>query len=216
MDFKVAVFDLDGTLLDTLEDLTRAVNKVLERHDFPQHPSSVYKHYIGDGMGKLVERSLPENYRTGKFVEECLEKVRHEYAQGWDLSTEPYPGIPELLTALQQRGVKLAILSNKKKEFIQLTVDKFLSQWKFEVIIGDEEAFPRKPEPDGAYHIARTLNLTPEEMVYVGDTGTDMQTGVNAGMFTVGALWGFRDYEELKVNGADLLIERPEDLLQLF
>lgn len=216
MDFKAVIFDLDGTLLDTFEDIAQAMNRVLESLDLPQHPPSSYRELIGDGMAKLVERALPEDYRTGIFIQECLEKLRYEYGRGWDVNTHPYPGIPELLTFLKKRGIRLAILSNKKKEFIQLTIDKFLSHWKFEVIIGDEEAFPRKPEPDGAYHIARTFNLHPEKIVYVGDTGTDMQTGVNAGMFTVGALWGFRDYEELRENGADLLIEKPEDLLPLF
>lgn len=214
--FKAVVFDLDGTLLDTIKDIANAMNLVLSRYNFPVHDLNSYRFFIGSGIAKLVERALPsdisESAKYPKLVEEFLE----EYALHLDKFTAPYEGIVELLDELTKLGVPLAILSNKADEFMDEVVSNYFSRWSFSVVFGARYGMPTKPDPYSAFEIAEIMKLQPSEMVYLGDSDIDMQTAVNAGMYGVGAAWGFRSAEELSANGANLVIQHPSELLNLF
>jgi phosphoglycolate phosphatase len=215
MNYRAVLFDLDGTLLDTLEDLADSVNAALRSLDFPEHPREAYKYFVGDGMEVLVERALPEDHADSATRAECVARLRREYAQRWAVKTRPYAGIPELLDALTARGMAMGVLSNKPDEFTRLCVTRLLSRWEFSAVMGARRTLPRKPDPTGAREMARQMCLAPATFVYLGDTSTDMQTAIAAGMFPVGALWGFRTAEELRASGARSLLEKPLDLLDL-
>jgi phosphoglycolate phosphatase len=215
MTFRAVLFDLDGTLLDTLEDLADSTNLALRRLGLPEHPAEAYKHFIGDGIDNLARRAVPEDRRDPATLAECVELTRENYAARWAEKTQPYEGIPDLLDALTMRGIPMAVFSNKPDDFARLCVERLLAGWHFEVVLGAGATLPKKPDPAGAEWIARHFQLAPAEIVYLGDTDTDMQTAVAAGMFPVGALWGFRDAEELLASGARVLIRQPLDLLPL-
>ena len=216
MKYKAVLFDLDGTLLNTLEDLADSTNCVLQRLGFPVHASHAYKYFVGDGMMNLVRRALPEGSGNDEeLAAKCLAAVKEEYARRWRDKTRPYPGVPEMLDALKQRGIKLVVLSNKPDEFTKLTVETLLSRWTFDAVLGERPSVARKPDPAGAFEIARMIGVPPGEFLYLGDTATDMCTAVSAGMYPVGALWGFRTAEELTANGAKTLIREPAELLHL-
>lgn len=215
MQYKAILFDLDGTLLDTLADLGNSMNRVLRGQGFPVHLLDAYRYFVGNGSRMLVTRTLPETHRDEKTVKRCLSLFLEEYEQHWQDETRPYDGVPEMLDALQAQELELTVFSNKPHDFTVLCVQKLLSKWRFRVIAGQRETVAPKPDPGGALAIARTLNLSPSEFLYLGDTGTDMQTAVAAGMFPVGALWGFRPREELLEHGARILLEHPVDMLEL-
>lgn len=215
MHYKAVLFDLDGTLLDTLEDLADSMNLVLARLGCPQHDVAAYKYYVGDGVKALVLRALPPDRRDEATVRQCIAAMRQEYGKRWAYKTRPYPGIPELLDTLTQRGIKTAILSNKPDATTQLVVAKLLPRWRFDAVVGQRDSVPLKPDPTAALHIAQTLGLEPTQFIYLGDTGTDMKTACAAGMYPVGALWGFRTADELTANGAKALIKTPLELLKL-
>ncbi|MFA7382136.1 MAG: HAD family hydrolase [Desulfurivibrionaceae bacterium] len=209
---KCALFDLDGTLVDSLVDLADSMNRVLTRQGLPVHPVQAYRYFVGDGIIRLVQRALPAEAQQEDLVQDCARKMRQEYALHWADTTRPYPGIAELLDALTTRQIPMAILSNKPEELTQEVVKKILPDWHFATIAGARETFPRKPDPAGALRIAALLQCKPSEFLYLGDTNTDMQTARAAGMFAIGALWGFRTAEELKKNGAQALLSAPLDL----
>jgi len=213
---KAVLFDLDGTLLDTLEDIAYAANRVLASRGLPIRPMDVYRAAVGGGARQLMERVLPEINRDPKTIEECFAAFLKEYGEHWNVKTKPYPGVPEMLDALQARGLKMAVLSNKPADFTRKCVYEILSQWKFDPVIGAEDGIPNKPDPAGALDIAKRLGIPPEGFVYLGDSGVDMKTANAAGMFAVGALWGFRSREELQQEGAKVLLERPQDIINLF
>jgi phosphoglycolate phosphatase len=215
MSFKAAMFDLDGTLVDTIEDLADSMNSVLERCGFPSHDLDAYKYFVGDGMINLVRRSLPEQAKTDETVMQCLAMMREEYAGRWKEKSRPYDGIPELLDRLSERGIKMAVLSNKPDDFTKVMVRELLSRWRFEAVLGERPSIPRKPDPISALEIAGQMRVSPGDFLYLGDTSTDMKTAGAAGMYAVGVLWGFRKADELLAGGARLLIERPTDLLEL-
>ena len=215
MAYKAVLFDLDGTLLDTLEDLANSSNRILKALGFPIHPIDAYRYFVGDGAKMLMTRILPENQRNKQMIERGLNLFREDYGQHWDINTRPYDGVPEMLDALQTQGLKLAVLTNKPHEFAVHCVASLLPTWHFERVFGQRDGVPRKPDPAGAIEIAEQLHLAPSEFLYLGDTANDMQTAVAAGMFPVGVLWGFRPREELQENGAQELLERPLDILKL-
>jgi phosphoglycolate phosphatase len=215
MKYHAVLFDLDGTLLDTLDDLADSTNLALRRLGLPEHPVESYKLFVGDGIDSLIRRAIPEDHRDSATLRECVNLTRVNYAARWAEKTRPYDGIAELLDVLTTRGVRMAVFSNKPDEFTQLCVERLLAGWRFEVVLGARPSLPKKPDPAGARLIARSLQLETAEIVYLGDTDTDMQTAVAAGMFPVGALWGFRTAEELTANGARTLIEKPLDLLRI-
>jgi phosphoglycolate phosphatase len=214
--YNAVLFDLDGTLLDTLEDLADSMNAVLEQMDFPTHPVSAYRHFVGDGVINLARRTVPPEMRDDEsLIDRCIECVRDEYARRWDNKTAPYDGVPEMLDALGDRGVVRTILSNKPHDFTKLCVEKLLGKWEFQCVQGVGDNVPLKPDPKGAIWVTERVGVRPGEFLYLGDTNTDMQTAVAAGMYGVGALWGFRDADELTASGAKTLIEHPTELINL-
>lgn len=213
--FQAVLFDLDGTLLDTLEDLADAVNIVLKRHNLPTHPLDNYRYFVGEGAERLMLKALPEGMRDEDNVNRFIRELLDEYGKNWDVKTKPYDGIPELLDGISDRGIKMAVLSNKPHKFTLASVIRFLNKWRFDVILGQMDSIPIKPDPTVALKIAQHLDTQPANFLYLGDTGIDMMTARFAGMFPVGALWGFRDAEELLENGAGILIKSPVDLLDL-
>jgi phosphoglycolate phosphatase len=214
MKFRAVLFDLDGTLLDTLDDLADSMNASLRRFGFPPHSVDSYRYLVGDGLLNLVSRALPEGHRDEKTIDQVASAEWEEYSRNWANKTHPYDGIPELLDALQERGIPMCVLSNKPDDFTRIIVQKFLSNWRFDVVRGQSEDTPIKPDPSAANQIALELGLRNSEFLYVGDSNTDMKTGNAAGMFAVGVLWGFRRRDELIAAGAKALIERPTDLLK--
>jgi phosphoglycolate phosphatase len=215
MNYKAVIFDLDGTLLDSLEDLADSMNAVLESAGFPVHDVESYKYFVGDGMEKLVFRTLPEKHRDAGTIAKYTEKMKEEYSRRWNVKTKPYKGIAELLDMLTDKAIHMAVLSNKPDNFTKLIIKELLPKWNFRAVYGQRKSIPRKPDPSGALEIAGILGLQPREILYLGDTGTDMKTASNAGMYAVGALWGFREKEELIANGARAVINKPLDLLNL-
>lgn len=213
--FQAVLFDLDGTLLDTLEDLANAMNKVLESRGVPVHPVEAYRLMVGDGVENLVKRALPEAMRDPQNLALSVAAMREEYSRNWALRTRPYPGVPQLLDGLSSKEVPMAVLSNKPHDFTERMVAEMLGSWRFQVVLGERLGVPRKPDPTAALQIASQLGIPPRDFVYLGDTDTDMRTAVAAGMFPVGALWGFRTARELLSNGARRLLRTPQELLEL-
>ncbi len=208
------LFDLDGTLLDTLEDIGRSANEALEVLGFPPHPIEAYRQFIGDGITMLFRRALPDGV-DGAAIDQCVGGFRETYGRGWNVATRPYPGVPELLDGLAARSLSMAVLSNKPHEFTVQCVNEFLPRWTFRVVLGDREGFPRKPDPGEAMRIAAQFDLAPRQMAYLGDSAIDMATARRAGMFAVGAAWGFRSVDELQASGARRIVAHPLDLLKL-
>ncbi len=215
MPFRAIIFDLDGTLLDTLDDIANAANRVLADRGFPIHPNANYRAFIGEGVTKLILRALPEEHQDEATVQACVTAYVQEYERTWNALTKPYPGVPEMLDALVVRGLKLAVLSNKPDRFTQQCVGELLANWTFEMVLGASDQFPRKPDPASAIETARRLGVSPAECLYVGDSGVDMQTACAAHMCAVGALWGFRGQAELLRDGAQFLIAKPGEALDL-
>ena len=216
MKFKAIIFDLDGTLLDTLKDLALSVNAVLERKGYPGHPVDAYRYFVGDGIDLLIERTFPAAAWSGNNLNLLVNEVKEEYSRRWNDHTVPFPGVPEMLDSLEQKVVPKAIFSNKPHEFALLTVEKLLKDWYFFDVIGIGPEMPRKPDPTGALQIAAKMKLNPAEIVYVGDTDTDMKTALAGGFYPAAVLWGFRPEEELKASGARFLAADPLDIINLF
>lgn len=212
---RAVLFDLDGTLLDTLEDLANAMNRVLEAWGLPPHQVQAYRFLVGDGVENLVRRALPDGMRNPQILARAVVAMREEYSRSWAVRTRPYDGVAELLDGLRARGVPMAILSNKPDDFTRRIVATMLGSWEFHPVLGERPGVPRKPHPRGALEIASSLGIPPDGFLYLGDTDTDMRTAVAAGMFPVGALWGFRSARELLSSGAQRLIQRPQELLEL-
>ncbi len=215
MRFQAAIFDLDGTLLDTLEDLADAANRVLRSLGLPGHAVEEYRYFVGNGMVRLIERILPPGRRDARFVARVVDAFRNDYGHHWKDKSRMYDGVPAMLDGLARARLKLAILSNKPHEFTLACVRDLLPGYRFDPVFGQRPGVAPKPDPAAALEIAARLGARPEEILYLGDTATDMQTAVRAGMFAVGALWGFRTRKELEESGARVLVSRPEDLLHL-
>lgn len=215
MRYKAVLFDLDGTLLDTLEDLAMAANRVLAAQGLPVHPVDAYRYFVGDGVATLVERILPAALRGTAMLDEAIAAFQREYANNWHDRSLPYPGIPQMLDRLVAAGLRLSILSNKPDGFTRLCVQRLLPQWTFDPLLGQRPGVPKKPSPAAALEVARLLGLAPAEILYVGDTAVDMQTANAAGMDAIGVLWGFRTALELQAAGARHLITAPEELLPI-
>jgi phosphoglycolate phosphatase len=214
MPFRATILDLDGTLLDTLDDIANAANRVLAARGFPTHPNPNYRTFIGEGVVKLMLRALPGTHQDEATVQACVGAYVQEYERTWNALTKPYPGVPEMLDSLVVRGLKLAVLSNKPDHFTQRCVGELLAKWAFDVVLGASDRFPRKPDPASAIETAKRLGVARVECLYVGDSGIDMQTARATGMCAVGALWGFRGQEELLKDGAQFLIKKPSEILE--
>jgi phosphoglycolate phosphatase len=213
--FKAVLFDLDGTLLNTLTDLANAMNAALVRFGFAPHSVDAFKYFVGDSVEAEARRALPESTRDPETIKRVTEFSLQIYDECWHKNTRPYPGIPELLSELHRRCLSLVILSNKVDRFAKIMAEKLLPQWRFEIVQGTLPGVPLKPDPTLALQISKQLKIPPEQFLYLGDTNTDMQTAVNAGMFPVGCLWGFRTADELLASGAKVLIQTPAELLDV-
>ena len=212
---KAFIFDLDGTLIDSLADIAESINRMLDARGYPRCEQEIFKQMVGDGMEKLVERALPVSVRSVELIKVCVEEYRAHYDTLWNAQTRPYPGIVEMLTELKGRGVKLGVISNKAHRFTVPMTQHFFGADCFDHILGQRNEVPRKPAPAGAHEMAAFLGLKTDELAYVGDSGIDMAFAKSSGMRAVGVRWGFRSEAELLEHGADLLISRPAELFDL-
>lgn len=213
MAFRAALFDLDGTLTNTLADIANAMNRALSLHDLPEWPVEAYKRLVGDGADKLAQRACRDR-------NDMVSVIRREYQEYYQAhtheTTRPYDGIVDMLYALHEQGIPLAVFSNKPHADTCEVVRHFFPEIPFAVVRGQMTGVPVKPDPAGALAVAEALRIPPEDFVYLGDTDTDMRCAVRAGMYPVGALWGFRDAQELLDCGAKALVQHPKELLKYF
>ncbi len=207
------IFDLDGTLLNTLGDLRAATNHALEVRGLPPHSMEEIRQFIGNGIRLLICRAMPEGTPEAE-IDAALDDFKAYYAAHIHDRTVPYDGIPQLLTALKKRGIQVAVLSNKIDSASQELIEYFFPG-KTDVVFGEHVGVPRKPDPTSCRMVMQQLGVQPEQVLYVGDSGTDMQTAKNAGLYAVGVTWGFRSKEVLLEYGADVLVHRPEQILQI-
>lgn len=213
---KAALFDLDGTLLDTLEDLANATNRALASAAYPVHPVSAYRRFVGNGLRTLVSRALPAGEDASSALDELVRRTGENYARDWAETTRPYPHIPELLERLRGKGIPLAVVTNKPHDWTLLMLDHYFPGQPFAFVQGATPRIPHKPDPAGALKAAHNLNVTPEEAAFLGDSNVDMHTARNAHMLALGAAWGFRGAQELQEAGADHILEDPLDMLRFF
>lgn len=214
--YKAAIFDLDGTLTDTLESMAVAGNKTLESVGLEKRSVEEYKYFAGDGADTLVRRILVAAGDTEcKLFDKAYNLYRKEFAIDCTYKVKPYDGIMDMVKQLKDKGIKLAILSNKPHARVVEVVYKFFGEGIFDIVQGQVDGVAKKPDPQGAILIAQKLGVQVDECIYVGDTDVDMKTGKSADMYTVGVLWGFREEEELKVNGADKIVSKPSEIIEL-
>ncbi|OHB78289.1 MAG: hypothetical protein A2W31_11300 [Planctomycetes bacterium RBG_16_64_10] len=213
--YSAVIFDLDGTLLDTLTDLANAANAALTRFGFPTYAVGSYRQLIGEGVDLLFMRALPADARRPEWVRQMVAAFQEAYASHWNVHTKPYPQIPQLLDTLRGKQVRMAVLSNKPDLSAKRCVAEFLPDKGLEIVLGQRDGVPPKPDPAGARAIVHALHVPASACLYLGDSGVDMQVAHHTGMIAVGALWGYRTREELEQHGASALIEQPLDLLEL-
>ena len=207
MHYEAAIFDLDGTLVDSLNDLADSANAVLRRHGFPIHDVEAYRYFVGNGSRRLIERILPKDRASdAAFVRDFMAEYKDRYARNLLQKTKPYDGIMKMLAELQRCRVPMAVCTNKHQSAAEMIVKTLFPHGIFQEIIGDQEGLPRKPDPQKVLRIMRNFGVTGKQTAYFGDTDVDMDTARNAGTFAVGVLWGFRPKEELIAHGADLLL----------
>ncbi len=213
--FRGIIFDLDGTLIDSLDDIATAANRVLDQFGFPVHPVEDYRIFVGDGVNVLMERIVPGQEIDDAFRMKFLQAWKKEYSKQWNVQTRPYDGILDLVQELKKKSYRLGVLSNKPQEFTQACVAEFFESGLMEPVWGLCEDRPKKPDPKGALEMAASWGIPANEILYVGDTSTDMQTAVNAEMWPLGVSWGFRPRAELESHGARAIIDHPMELLKL-
>ena len=211
---KLVIFDLDGTLLDTIADLAESANYALKQLDYPTHPVDAIRTFVGNGINKLLERALPAHEQT----EENIMRMRSHFVPYYDIHnadlSTPYPGIVSLLEDLQAKGILIAVASNKYQEATVKLVKQYFPNIDFVEILGQREGINGKPDPSIVFDILQKANLSKENVLYVGDSGVDMQTAINAGVDAVGVTWGFRPRAELESFRPMGLIDKAEDLLE--
>ncbi len=215
MKFKAIIFDLDGTLLDTLYDLGNCGNNILKRYEFPIHPIEKYKEFIGDGAKKLVERMIPKEKREDNFIEKVTLEFKEEYGKKCDLYSKPFPDIEKLIRQLKEKQIKISILSNKPHELTMRVVEKLLPVNDFEVIRGHIDGQPRKPDPVVALQIAENMKTDSEKVIFIGDMENDIKTARNGKFYPVAVSWGMRSKKQLIEFGAETIIDKPLDLLKM-
>lgn len=212
---RLIIFDLDGTLLDTIDDLATSVNHALRKNGYPEHELAEYPFFVGNGVYKLIERAMPESARTEENVQRLRRDfVAHYTEHNTDL-TVPYPGIGELVAELSRRGIGMAVASNKYLEATRKLVTHYFGAGTFRVVLGQREGIAPKPDPTIVYDILSETGVPAGETLYVGDSGVDMRTAANAGLRSAGVTWGFRPRKELEDNGARHIVDTPAELLDL-
>ncbi len=211
--YKAFIFDLDGTLLDTLADIADSANEVLGQKGFPIYTVEEYKTLVGRGFRQLFTNALPQE-TSDKKIDECCALFKQIYQENWNNRSKAYPQIPAMLEELKNQGCRLAVLSNKQDRYTKQCVDYFFAEDLFDYAFGERERVAKKPDPQGIFQISALLDIPLNQTCFVGDSGIDMQAGNNAGIFTVGVSWGYRTVEELKENKADAIISEPMELLK--
>ena len=209
--YRAAIFDLDGTLLDTLGDLADSGNELLAAYGKPPHTVQEYRYFVGNGWRKLMERILPD--ASPEQIDEALVRYKTIYDKCLTGKTKPYDGIPETLSALREKGVRLAVCTNKHISAAEVLLQTYFPAGLFDAVEGDCSGVPRKPDPAHVNILLQKLSVSPEETVYLGDSGVDMQTATHANVLPIGVLWGFREKDELLEHGAKILLSQPKDLL---
>lgn len=214
--YKGIIFDLDGTLINTLEDLADSVNEALEQMGYPTWPVEAYRLKVGRGFRNLMENSVPEVVREDdRVIGQMLDYFVAAYDRRYLDKSHPYEGIDRLLDELSAKGIFLAVNSNKRTDYTEKLIDKLFHRIPFVGVFGERAGVPKKPDPAGALELCGRMGLLPEQVLYIGDSGTDMKTGKNAGMDTIGVGWGFRGFGELRENGAVYLAETVQDILDI-
>ncbi|MCI8513420.1 MAG: HAD family hydrolase [Lachnospiraceae bacterium] len=215
--YRGAIFDLDGTLLNTIDDLADSVNETMAAMRYPTFSTEEVMKLVGSGFRNLITRALPEAHRSEEKIALGLRLFDEAYSRNYARKTAPYPGIPELIRTLAGRGICLAVDSNKRDDYTNILIRKWFPDIPFTGVYGEREkdGIPKKPHPAAALTLASRMKLLPEKVLFVGDSRPDMETGRNAGMDCAGVTWGFRAAKELEENGAAYLIENPEELLAL-
>ncbi len=216
MKVRTVVFDLDGTLLNSLADIAHAANAVLQSHGFPIHDVSAYRYFVGHGVRRLLQQTVPGAYREDtQLIERMVDQFADLYRRTWNIESHLYDGIPELLEELVRQNIALAVLSNKPQAATERCVEHYLARYPFAAVLGQQENRPPKPDLTGAREILACFGVPPQSCLYLGDTSVDMLTARGAEMIPVGVSWGFRDVEELKTAGAQWIIDHPRELLPL-
>jgi phosphoglycolate phosphatase len=210
---RAYLFDMDGTLVDSLADIGGSMNAVLEALGLPPHPIPAYKHLVGEGAASLIAKALPPGHE--RLREDALARYRTIYARNMIARSRPYDGIVPLLEGLRARGDRTAVVTNKPQTPASAIADALFAKGAFDVVVGERDGVPRKPDPAPARLAAAALGVEARECVFVGDTSVDILTARAAGMRSVGVLWGFRDRAELEEAGADHVIAHPRELLDL-
>ncbi len=211
---KAVIFDLDGTLVDSIVDIAICMNQVLEKLGHPKHPENKYQQFVGDGALMLVKNAMPDNC-SKNLLYEALELFKKSYENGIHDNSKAYNGIYEMLDSLKNKDLKLAILSNKPHKFTVQFIEYFFKGYPFIEVHGQKKEVPKKPDPKGAINIANALKLEPHEIIFVGDTPTDIKTAQNAGMQSIGVSWGYRPVEELVSSNADFIAANTKQLTQI-
>ncbi len=212
---KAVIFDLDGTLVNSLSDLADSTNYSLKLHGFNTHPVEAYKYLVGDGMAKLIERGISNDQVDEKLFKAVFDDFMAYYREHFLVNTEAYDGISELLDELKNMDMKLAVVSNKSDDMAKKVVSSVFGDGVFDVVTGKRAGLPTKPDPALTLLIIKELGLTPDECVFVGDSGMDTLNAVNAGCYPLGVLWGFRSENELLQNGAKALAAEPSEILEI-
>jgi phosphoglycolate phosphatase len=210
--YQAIIFDLDGTLLNTLEDIGDSVNQMLAEYAFPGHTLDDYRRFIGNGIQMLVKRALPVQKRSEAQVHGCVKRAREIYWDNWNRKTRPYDGVEDLLKKLEEKKIPKAVLSNKPHDFTVRYVDAYFSDITFETVRGQSDLFPIKPDPSAALDIAERAGLPPQDFLFVGDSVVDIKTAVSAGMHAVGVSWGFKGPKALLDNGCEFMVHDPMDI----
>lgn len=213
MKFETVIFDLDGTLLDTLDDLMNSANFAMREFGFPERTRAEIRQFVGNGVGMLIKRAAPEG-TDDKTLEECLEVFRRHYSEHKEDNTAPYEGVIPTLLKLKEAGVKLGVVSNKFDKAVKELCKPFFGDI-IPVCIGERENVRRKPCPDSVFEALKELNASTETAIYVGDSDTDALTAKNAGLPCIGVVWGFRDKDVLENAGAEYIINEPSELLNI-
>lgn len=212
---RLVIFDLDGTLLDTIGDLSASCDELLRARGLPRHTWEEYRLMVGNGIRKLVERALPESMRDEATVENARVQFVDYYVDHIDLYTHPYEGIETLVRTLCERGVMLAVVSNKFQQGTSKLIARFFPDAEFVAVFGQREGFPLKPDPGSDLEILRMTGVAPLECLHIGDSAMDVEAARAAGVRSVGVTWGFRPREELVESGADFIVDRPEELIDI-
>lgn len=215
MKTKLVIFDLDGTLLDSIDDLAASTNHALQLHGYPQHERAAYRYFVGNGVRKLIERALPEDARQADNINRLLQDFLAYYQTHKTVYTRPYQGIPETLAQLHAAGIQLAVASNKYHQGTLELIHHYFGEKLFSIVLGQREGIPVKPDPAIVHDILTQTTLPANRTLYVGDSGVDMQTAINSRLTSIGVTWGFRPRTELEANSADYIINSPSELLPI-